>query len=391
MRGMWPSILGGALFLAVSFGAMSSHSQWRAEGPAHEPTNAKPLVENTRAEGAASDDEPEHSKDGLLRIGYAGSPPFVESGSGGEPEGLSIRVWRALALRMASSYELESKSSVEDALRSLEDGGIDVAVGPISITADRARRVAFTQPYFDTSIAIAAPPGASLWARVRPLVSKAFLTALAVLLLVLTLVGTLTWFVERKTNTDEFPKPPLSGIGNGIWFALVTMTTVGYGDRSPKTLPGRIIASGWMLVALITTSSLTAGIATALTLVGLDRSAIASAGELDGKRAAVVRGTLSESFPSQHGAMTVAAANLEEAVQLVVDGDADALVFDRPALEYFVSTHPDVRLEISSRPYRPQGYGFAVRKDSPHQHRMNVHLLQMKEDGKLPTSIHDAP
>jgi ABC-type amino acid transport substrate-binding protein len=164
------------------------------------------------------------------------------------------------------------------------------------------------------------------------------------------------------------------------------MTTVGYGDRSPKTLMGRVIAGGWMLVAIIMTSSLTAGIATALTLVGLDQAAITRAGELDGKRVAVVKGTLSESFPSQYGATAISATDLKGAVQLLTSGDVDALVFDRPALEYYASAHPDTKLEISPRRYRPQGYGFAVAKDSDILHAMNVHLLHMKEEGSLPTS-----
>src|ERR1700722_14034483 len=40
------------------------------------------------------------------------------------------------------------------------------------------------------------------------------------------------------------------GIGTGLYWAVVTATTVGYGDVTPHNSPGRIIAVGEMLTAI---------------------------------------------------------------------------------------------------------------------------------------------
>lgn len=68
-----------------------------------------------------------------------------------------------------------------------------------------------------------------------------------------TLVGGLTfWLVER-------PARPELDIADGLWWALVTITTVGFGDIAPITGLGRIVG-GFVMVGGMVTLALFAGI-----------------------------------------------------------------------------------------------------------------------------------
>jgi voltage-gated potassium channel len=53
----------------------------------------------------------------------------------------------------------------------------------------------------------------------------------------------------------------IQSVGDGVWWALVTATTVGYGDISPATTEGRIIAAGLMILGIGVIGAFTATVA----------------------------------------------------------------------------------------------------------------------------------
>ena len=58
---------------------------------------------------------------------------------------------------------------------------------------------------------------------------------------------------ERVPGQEGF-----ASLGDGIWWAVVTMTTVGYGDRYPVTTPGRVIGVVLMFSSIVLVSLFTA-------------------------------------------------------------------------------------------------------------------------------------
>lgn len=82
--------------------------------------------------------------------------------------------------------------------------------------------------------------------RLRTVATESKLGYLGAISLTITMVGALlVWAVERND-----PRSNLHDFGETLWWAVVTVTTVGYGDHTPVTLGGRIVAAGLMLTGI---------------------------------------------------------------------------------------------------------------------------------------------
>jgi voltage-gated potassium channel len=77
--------------------------------------------------------------------------------------------------------------------------------------------------------------------------------------------------LERVLDHKEYPT-----IGRGLWFALQTVTTVGYGDVTPGRTQGRVIAAVLMLTAIGFVGVITASVTASLVESGRRRFAAGS-------------------------------------------------------------------------------------------------------------------
>lgn len=76
--------------------------------------------------------------------------------------------------------------------------------------------------------------------------------------LMVVISGFICWLCEMNSNKEEFPSSFATGWFEGIWWSFISMTTVGYGDKTPKSVAGRLLSILWIIVGITSFSLITA-------------------------------------------------------------------------------------------------------------------------------------
>ncbi|MCB1173187.1 MAG: transporter substrate-binding domain-containing protein [Leptospiraceae bacterium] len=323
-----------------------------------------------------------------LQVGVYGSAPFVIQAAGREAvvdqwQGISLELWRQIADETNREYQLQACAHLPQCLQELAEGRLDLLIGPISVTHDRAQMVDFSYPWYHAWQGLLVlqsnlSPIQFLW----QFMQTGFPIALGSLIVLLFCTGLIFWLLERRANR-RIPREFGPGVLKSMWFALVTFVTVGYGDVSPRTTKGRLLTSVWMLVSMLISSSIIAVMTTAFTLAEIKTSAIQEPQDLRHKRVAVIAGTTGAGFAAEHGAIPLEFQSVDQAITALVGGHSLAVVHDYPALVYQLQQHKDHDFELISARYKQENYAFALPRGSSLRRPLNLAILAKIENGQM--------
>jgi len=320
-----------------------------------------------------------------LAVGISPFTPFVIIGED-QAEGYSIDLWKRVAEELGVSYRFVESKGVSDKLQNLVDEGVDVAIGGISITEERERVIDFTHPYFHTGLGILVKTQSSfsLDTFLETFLTRERLTTIGVFLLLVFAAGHIIWLVERKQDAGKrsFNRNYLPGIFEGMYWSVVTASTVGYGDRVPRSWAGRLLAILLIISFLPFFAFFIARLSSDITLHEL-HTAIEGPRDLVDRRVGVVRGTTSQDTADNLSADTVVFDNIDAAYRSLLDGGLDAVVYDRPNMRYFALREGKGRVEVVAAVFAPQDYGIAVVQGSHLREKINHIILSMIENGQM--------
>jgi polar amino acid transport system substrate-binding protein len=315
-----------------------------------------------------------------LKVGISAFSPFVFTDRA-KPYGFSIELWRTVSRKLGVEYDLVTYHGVKDKLAALRAGTIDIAIGGVTLTKAREAEFDFTHPTFHTGLDILVrADDSSSFAALRDLFSVGKLPIIIGFLLLIVIAGHLMWFAER--GKDAFNDRYFPGVFEGMYWAIVTASTVGYGDKAPVKWSGRLLAGLTIIVALPLFAIFTAAITSSFTVKKL-QSSITGPSDLHGKRVGVIRGTSSAEYITNYQPRRVFFAKIDRAADALVRKQIDAVVYDAPNLDYYAKNRGEGRVSVVGKLFLHQRYAIALPAGAKLRENINIALLSLNESNEL--------
>ena len=271
-----------------------------------------------------------------LIIGITYAPPYILY-KDGIMSGVCIDLWRLIGDTLKISYEYKVYSSTDTLMHDLQAGAIDLSILPLTATSERLAKLKLSIPFYISNMGIATriEKQSAFIQLIKNIFSWKIIRSLLFIALIATVFAVFLWLAERKGNALQF-RPGFIGVTDGIWWAFVTMTTVGYGDKIPKTRVGRILAIFWMFFA-IGLFFIASGVVSSELTVNRLQSQIKNPDDLSSCRVgAVYKSGYAETL-SRHSIPFSTFSSPWDGLQAVNSGIVDAFVYDQALLQYLVT------------------------------------------------------
>jgi len=303
---------------------------------------------------------------------------------GERPVGPVVDIWDDLARRLGRRTEFIHQEKFGEELAALAAGTVDVALGPMAITAERERQIDLTHPVVHSGLRVAVRErrGTGLLDAFRELPVRQLLGLLATVIGLAVVSGHLLWWFERGHNPRSFPDRYPQGPGEAMWWIASTIVTGGCDDKHVDSVLGRVLAFAWMVGGIVLAASFTGLLAASMTE---DRvtGTIRGVRDLPGRVVGCQEQTVVIASVRGRGGIPREYPTIDAAIDALQAGVVEAVVSENLQLCKLLG-RPDRRdVAIVGPIFELFDYGFGLPAGSTLREDLNAAILQMREDGTL--------
>mmetsp|Transcript_17323 Transcript_17323/g.37586 ORF Transcript_17323/g.37586 Transcript_17323/m.37586 type:complete len:462 (+) Transcript_17323:1-1386(+) len=143
------------------------------------------------------------------------------------------------------------------------------------------------------------------------------------------------WFLERRPDNQGFSMDYGRGLFQCVWMTVVTVTTVGFGDKTPRRFIGRLVMMAWMVIGLVLYGVFLGTLSSNLTLSTLSRT-IDGLSDIANWRVGVERNAFADIRSRAVLKKSIKYQTPAGVFEGLVGREVDAIVMDMPAITFAI-------------------------------------------------------
>jgi polar amino acid transport system substrate-binding protein len=315
-----------------------------------------------------------------LIVGVVHDPPYLIKKDDGQWGGISLDIWKAIALDMKVDYELR-EMPFNEILNALEKNQIDLSIDTFFVLAERELRMDYSTIQGYARLGVATVPGKishPWWLAVKTLFSWGNIKILGVLFFSLFLFGIILWLIERRVNPDHFGGNKVKGIGSGIYWVGSTLTSGVCIGVTLKSMAARTLGLAWMFLCAVAFSALIASLTNAI-YENRNNAGLVTDEQLRLMHLGGVKGSAESIVLPKLGGRYKLYTEEQDALNGVLKGEVDGFLYDMVTLHYYQGIDYKDKIYVHQTGFRKFFFGFELPRNSPITKQLNVSLLRLME------------
>ena len=319
------------------------------------------------------------ASNGPLKVAVYTVAPYATVDNAGQLSGHSVRLWTYVAAELGRPFNLIGVDKLETIFSGLQSRDYDIAIGAITVTPVREALADFSHPVHPSGIAVAIRRASGIDNALNALGSTFFdlLPLFVLVAFFILLAGFGAWLLERRARPAVAKsRTTIASLGDGIYWAAVTMTTVGYGDKTPKSISGKALTIIWMFIGVVVISIFSGSVTAKLTATQMGMSTGAESA-LRLRRHAAVRDSSGAEFLKLQNLPFASFDTLADALSALNEGKVDAVFNSRGALIHHVSAAHGSSVEVLSGDLSRGWMAFALPQEGREVESLNRAILKV--------------
>lgn len=322
------------------------------------------------------------SADRPLRVGVAPGEPFIII-KNNEYQGISIDVWKLIASNLNITYQLIPMSEhIDDNIRQLAKGEIDILIGPIIPTLDRIKLVDFTNPYYLNQIKVVVPIKNISFSQIFSAIKNSAISSVVFFLIIFFIIYIhVFWFFEGRKGYMDVKPSYFSGILTAFWIHTLGISF----GKLPTHAYTRTFRLIWAIVTVLLLSTVTATITSSLTIALSNNFGKGNTlNDFQYELLAAVVGTAPFDI-AKAAEMDIKPVNSRiEAMNLVLKGNVAGYIDYAPIADYYIREHSLItKLALANAVIQQNTFAIALPLNSPLRHPINTQLSILQSLGEV--------